>query len=62
MIDSCDRDRLEESWRAFDKMIQNEQLAGLPLLVACNKQDLDECMTVPEIKRVFNQSASNMGK
>jgi ADP-ribosylation factor related protein 1 len=62
MIDSCDRERLEESWVAFDKMIVNEQLVGLPLLVACNKQDLDGCMTVPEIKRVFNKSASNMGK
>jgi ADP-ribosylation factor related protein 1 len=61
MIDSCDRERLEESWVAFDKMIGNEQLAGLPLLVACNKQDLDDCMTVPEIKRVFNKSANNMG-
>ena len=61
MIDSSDRERLEESWLAFDKMIQNEQLTGLPLLVACNKQDLDDCMNVPEIKRMFNKSASNMG-
>ena len=61
MIDSTDKERLEESWRAFDKMIQNEQLKGLPLLVACNKQDLDECLTVPEIKKQFNKSSSHIG-
>lgn len=62
MIDSTDRARLEESWLAFDKMIQNEQLIGLPLLVACNKQDLvDECMSIPEIKKQFNKSSSQIG-
>ena len=61
MIDSTDQERLEESWIAFDKMIQNEQLLGLPLLVACNKQDLNDCMTVPEIKKEFNKSAAKIG-
>jgi ADP-ribosylation factor related protein 1 len=61
MIDSTDRERLEESWNAFDKMIRSEQLEGLPLLVACNKQDLNNCMTVPEIKKVFNKSAPYIG-
>jgi ADP-ribosylation factor related protein 1 len=62
MIDSTDRQRLEESWKAFDKMIQNEQLEGLPLLVACNKQDLSEvCMTVPDMKKQFNKSSSHIG-
>lgn len=61
MIDSTDRQRLEESWLAFDKMIQNEQLVGLPLLVTCNKQDLPECMNIPEIKKQFNKSSSQIG-
>ena len=61
MIDSTDRARLEESWIAFDKMIQDEQLTGLPLLVTCNKQDLSDCMTVPEIKKQFNKSAAQIG-
>merc|ERR1712127_75996 len=61
MIDSTDHERLEESWIAFDKMIQNEQLESLPLLVACNKQDLDDCMTVPDIKKQFNKSSSHIG-
>lgn len=61
MIDSTDRERLEESWQTFDKMIKSEQLEGLPLLVACNKQDLADCMTVAEIKRVFNKSENSIG-
>ena len=61
MIDSTDRERLEESWLAFDKMIMNEQLEGLPLLVACNKQDLDNCLAVPDIKKQFNKSTSHIG-
>jgi signal recognition particle receptor subunit beta len=61
MIDSTDRQRIEESWLVFDKMIQNEQLVGLPLLVACNKQDLENHMTVPEIKKIFNKSAAKIG-
>lgn len=61
IIDSSDRQRLEESWSIFDKIIQSEQLINVPLLVSCNKQDLDQCMTIPEIKRVFNRSTSNIG-
>ena len=62
MIDSTDRQRLEESWQAFDKMIKNEQLDGLPLLVACNKQDLVESrMSVPDIKKQFNKSSAHIG-
>ena len=46
---------------SFDKMLQSEQLTNVPLLVSCNKQDLEECMTVPEIKRTFNRSTSKIG-
>jgi len=42
-------------------MIQSEQLINVPLLISCNKQDLDDCMTVPEIKRVFNRSIPKIG-
>jgi signal recognition particle receptor subunit beta len=61
MIDSSDRTRLEESWKAFDKMIRNTQLESLPLLLACNKQDLDDCMKVQDIKKVFNKSSEYIG-
>ncbi|CAF0956809.1 unnamed protein product [Didymodactylos carnosus] len=61
IVDSADRTRLEESWQAFDRMLQSEQLINVPLLLSCNKQDLDDCMTVPEIKRLFNRSIQSVG-
>lgn len=61
MIDSSDTNRLEESWKAFDKMIRNSQLESLPLLLACNKQDIDDCLIVQDIKKVFNKSNEYIG-
>ena len=45
----------------LDKMIRNEILAGAPLLVLANKQDLPDCMGVREVKPIFNQSAHLIG-
>ncbi|XP_043912891.1 ADP-ribosylation factor-related protein 1 isoform X2 [Protopterus annectens] len=39
VIDSVDEERLSESKRAFDKMITNEALEGVPVLVLANKRD-----------------------
>lgn len=39
-----------------DKMIKNELLSGVPLLILANKQDLPDCMGVREIKPVFQES------
>lgn len=46
----------------LDKIISNEHLAGVPVLVLANKQDLPECMGVREIKPVFQQSAVHIGR
>ncbi|XP_021943279.1 ADP-ribosylation factor-related protein 1 [Folsomia candida] len=61
VIDSYDRERIEESKEAFDKMVRNELLSKVPLLVLANKQDLPECMGVREVKPIFNQSAHLIG-
>lgn len=45
-----------------DKMICNEHLRGVPLLVLANKQDLPECMGVRDIKPVFQQSGIHIGR
>lgn len=83
VVDSHDRERMEESKAVFgknskssfehwtisnadfkfaDKMICNEHLAGIPLLLLANKQDLPDCMGVREIKPVFQQSAIHIGR
>ncbi|KAH8865708.1 ADP-ribosylation factor-related protein 1 [Schistosoma japonicum] len=40
VIDSADSDRFNESRNAFDKMVRNPVLEGVPLLVLANKQDM----------------------
>lgn len=44
-----------------DKMVRNELIQGVPLLVLANKQDLPDCMGVREVKPIFNQSAHLIG-
>ncbi|XP_071512819.1 ADP-ribosylation factor-related protein 1 [Panulirus ornatus] len=62
MVDSADRDRMDESKEAFDTMISSENLSGVPLLVLANKQDIPDCMGVREVKPIFNQSADLIGR
>lgn len=61
IIDSSDTDRIDESKDAFDKMIVNDMLKGVPLLILANKQDLEGCMRASEVKKVFNSSAQLIG-
>lgn len=62
MIDSNDRERMNDSKDLFDRMIKNEYLSGVPLLILANKQDLDDVMGVREIKPVFNQHGHLIGR
>ncbi|KAF0035476.1 hypothetical protein F2P81_013234 [Scophthalmus maximus] len=62
VIDSTDEERLSESKEAFEKMISSETLEGVPLLVLANKQDVPNCMSVPDIKTAFSDCASKIGK
>lgn len=62
VVDSNDRERMHESKAVFDRMISNDQLGGVPLLVLANKQDLAECMGVRDIKPVFQQSGVHIGR
>jgi len=43
-------------------MICNENLAGIPLLILANKQDIPDCMGVREVKPIFNQNAHLIGR
>lgn len=46
----------------LDKMISNENLSGVPLLVLANKQDIPQCMGVREVKPIFDQNAHLIGR
>ncbi|KAI5721554.1 hypothetical protein M8J77_022256 [Diaphorina citri] len=60
VVDSNDRDRISESKETFDKMISNENLIGVPLLVLANKQDIRDCMGVREVKPIFNKNSAHL--
>ncbi|KAJ0068282.1 hypothetical protein NL108_004679, partial [Boleophthalmus pectinirostris] len=62
VIDSTDEERLSESKEAFEKMISSEALEGVPLLVLANKQDVPNCLSVPDIKTAFSDCAPKIGK
>uniref|UniRef100_A0A672YAQ7 ADP-ribosylation factor-related protein 1 n=1 Tax=Sphaeramia orbicularis TaxID=375764 RepID=A0A672YAQ7_9TELE len=62
VIDSTDEERLSESKEAFEKMISSETLEGVPLLVLANKQDVPNCLSVPDIKTAFSDCAPKIGK
>ena len=61
VVDSGDRERVEESKETFNKMIKNENVRGVPLLVAANKQDLADCMGVREVKPLFESNIEELG-
>jgi len=61
VVDSNDRERIHESKESFVKMLSNTNLTGVPLLVAANKQDLEECMGVREVKPLFESSDEHVG-
>jgi len=62
VVDSADRERIDESKEVFDRVIGSEHLIGVPLLVLANKQDIPDCMGVREVKPIFNQSAHLIGR
>ncbi|KAK9504347.1 hypothetical protein O3M35_010702 [Rhynocoris fuscipes] len=62
IVDSSDRDRIEESKETFDKMISSENLTGVPLLVLANKQDIPDCMGVREVKPIFKENGHLIGR
>ncbi|KAG2222584.1 hypothetical protein INT45_008703 [Circinella minor] len=61
VVDSTDSKRLEECKNTFEKMITNEEVEGVPILMLANKQDIDGALRVEEIKEVFNKIAVKLG-
>jgi len=49
VIDSSDHDRLQTSRTELLTMLSEEELAGVPLLVFCNKQDVPAALKPEEI-------------
>jgi len=61
VVDSVDVERIDESIAAFRKMISNEHLSGVPLLLLANKQDLPGCLHPDDLKDRFKETQSLIG-
>ncbi|XP_065843314.1 ADP-ribosylation factor-related protein 1-like [Oscarella lobularis] len=62
VVDSSDRDRLEESFMAFNSVIEDDSLLAAPLLILANKQDVQGALSVDDIKSHFQASAHKLNK
>lgn len=49
VLDSNDRERLPDVSHELNRLLGEEQLSGMPLLVLANKQDLPNAMACNEI-------------
>ncbi|KXZ47991.1 hypothetical protein GPECTOR_31g354 [Gonium pectorale] len=56
VVDSANRTRFDESKAALDRMLENRELGGAPLLIMANKQDLEGAATSQEVGEVFGIS------
>ncbi|KAL1928154.1 hypothetical protein VTP01DRAFT_3070 [Rhizomucor pusillus] len=61
VVDATDEKRLEECKDTFEKMITNEEVEGVPVLMLANKQDVEGALRVEQIKEVFNKIAVKLG-
>ena len=52
-MDSADRRRLQDCKDEFDKLLEEEKLAGATLLIFANKQDLPGALTKDEIAEML---------
>ena len=51
VVDSSDRGRVSESVREMGKLMADRELDGVPVLLYCNKQDVDGAMRGDEVER-----------
>ncbi|XP_043558029.1 ADP-ribosylation factor-like protein 14 [Chiloscyllium plagiosum] len=56
VVDSADKERMEDSKREFERMLKNDWLKGIPVVVIANKQDLAEALSTEEITKRFHMN------
>ncbi|CAJ1087415.1 ADP-ribosylation factor-like protein 11 [Xyrichtys novacula] len=57
VVDSSDRARMPEAQKALKKVLSDEKLRGIPLMVLANKKDLAGSMTIREISNQLDLQA-----
>lgn len=51
VVDSNDRDRIDDSKKELQQLLQEDELKGVTLLVFANKMDLPNAMTAAEVSQ-----------
>ncbi|KAH1165615.1 ADP-ribosylation factor-like protein 14 [Mauremys mutica] len=54
VVDSTDKQRLEDSKKEFELLLKNEFVKNVPIVLLANKQDLPGALNAEEITRKFN--------
>lgn len=62
VVDSTDRDRLEEVIDQFKRFNVEEQLLGIPFLVFLNKVDLPKSMSINEITQEITKAGVDISR
>ena len=62
VIDSSDHSRLQQSRSELLTMLSEEELTGVPLLVFCNKQDVDISLKPEEISERLGLTGEERGR
>lgn len=52
VIDACDTHRFKEVHNAFEQVMDSEAVQRMPVLVVCNKCDLEDCASVEQIREI----------
>ncbi|CCE62322.1 hypothetical protein TPHA_0C01660 [Tetrapisispora phaffii CBS 4417] len=61
VVDSTDRQRINEWKDALQSIIMDDEIEGIPVLMLANKQDREDTMEIQDIKQIFNQIAEHLG-
>lgn len=56
MIDSADRIRMDECGEELQRLLEDDKLAGVPILIFANKQDLLTALPADEIEETLHLS------
>lgn len=60
VVDSTDRERMDECKETLTSIIMDEEIEGVPILMLANKQDRADRMEIQDIKEIFNQIAAHL--
>lgn len=53
VVDSTDQERLEDSRKEFERILKNEHIKNVPVVLLANKQDVPGALTAEDITRMF---------